>query len=69
MNDSSSFGRAATILTFTLLGAQALHWLMTPTRHPDASTVRTIAVVVQAIVGFGAVVWLTRQRRATRPRH
>jgi hypothetical protein len=69
MNGSSSFGRASTIMMFTLLGAQALHWLMTPIRHPDASTVRTIAVVVQAFVGFGAVLWLTWRGRPTRSRH
>jgi hypothetical protein len=63
MNDRSSFAHASTILMFMLIGAHAIHWLMTPINHPDASTARTIAVVGQAFVGFGAAWWLTRRSR------
>ena len=36
-----------------MLGSSAIHWLITPFAHPDASAAREFAVAVQALIGFG----------------
>jgi hypothetical protein len=47
-----------------MIAANGITWLVTPFRHPDAGTARTIAVVVQIIVSSSVAVWLyVRQRR------
>jgi len=68
MSDNNSFGRASAIMAFAVIGGQAVHWLINPANHPDASTARTIAVVVQAVACFGVALWLARQSGATNPR-
>ena len=49
-------------LLLALVGAQAVHWFITPIRHPDASALRTGLVAVQALVGLGGAAWLLRTR-------
>ena len=63
MTGNNSFSRAVVVVTLALMGGQAVHWLLTPTNHPDAGTFRTIAVAVQALVGFGGAVWAGRRTR------
>ncbi len=47
-----------------IIGAQALHWFITP--HPDASSAREVAVALQAIVSFGTAAGIyLYHRRAT----
>ena len=40
-----------------LVGGQAVHWLLTPIDHPNASGLRTVLVVLQAAIGFGLWIW------------
>ncbi len=46
-----------------MLGAYAVHWLITPMRHPDASSVERWFVLGQMVVGFGGGLWLYVRRR------
>lgn len=47
-----------------IIGAQALHWFITP--HPEASSVRAMAVTLQALVSFGTAAGIyLYHRRAT----
>lgn len=67
MLHNNSSGRAVVGLMLALAGGQAVHWLITPAKHPDASDARPIAVVVQAAVGWGGFAWLaSRERKARR---
>jgi len=49
-----------------MLGADALHWLVSSSMHPDASFLRQILVALQLLVGLGGGVLLIRiaQREA-----
>jgi hypothetical protein len=59
-----SEARVAVLFALLVIGSQAVHWLITP--HAGASRWRTVAVIVQAIFGFGASWWLYRaDRRGT----
>jgi hypothetical protein len=60
-------GRVFLLIALALIGAQAVHWLLTPMAHPDASGLRTAGVVLQAIAGFGGAVWLATRRSKGRP--
>lgn len=55
-------------LLLAFVGAQAVHWLLTPSAQNDASTARTVAVVLQALVGLGAAAWLLFRARSPRTR-
>ena len=67
MPHNNSSGRAVVALMLALAGGQAVHWLVTPAQHPDASDVRTAAVIAQAVVGWGGFAWLaSRERRGRR---
>lgn len=47
-----------------MIAANGISWLVTPMRHPDAGTARTIAVFVQIVVSASVAVLLyVRQRR------
>ena len=52
-----------------VLGADALHWFITPAAHPGASATVTAAMAAQAVVGLlGAVaVAVYRWRVSRRP--
>lgn len=41
-----------TLLIGTMLAATALHWLITPAAHPDATSLRAGLVWAQALVGI-----------------
>lgn len=41
------------------VAAQGGNWLITPMSHPDASTLRTYAVVAQVAICAGVSLWLT----------
>jgi hypothetical protein len=62
MTELSSFRRGLLAGMLLMLGGQAVNWFIGG-GTPDASTIRTIAVALQAIVGFGGAWWLyVRQR-------
>jgi hypothetical protein len=66
MRQHSGFADGVLAGLLLSLGAQAIHWFITPMAHPDASTARELGVVIQAAVGFGGALWLClRQRRRT----
>jgi len=50
------------------IGGQAVGWFIQSPGAADASALRTTAVVVQAVIGFGGGAWLfaRERRRATR---
>lgn len=70
MRQNNVSGQMVGALMLALVGGQAVHWLITPAQHPGASDVRTVGVVVQALVGWGGFAWLAsrerRQRRAAK---
>ena len=53
--------RGALLGLFTGVGisvaAAAVHWFFTPAEHPDASALRQLLVVVQALIGAGVALW------------
>jgi hypothetical protein len=49
-------------------GAFSVNWLITPAQHPDASTLRTIGVVAQGVLGIGVGVWVIVRERSLQKR-
>lgn len=66
MSDSSEFERGVFAGILAALGANAVNWLITPMSHPDASTQRTVAVAIQAVLGLGIGIWLIARERIRR---
>ena len=66
MTPPDSFGPGVLAGTLFALGAQALHWFITPAAHPDASTAQAVAVAAQAALGFGVAGWLVWRARRVR---
>jgi hypothetical protein len=64
MTDKASFRSGVLVGLLAMIGAQAIHWLITPANHPDASSMRTTAVVIQAIGAFGVAIWIAFRRSA-----
>jgi hypothetical protein len=47
-----------------IIAANGVNWLITPMRHPNAGTAKTVAVIVQIVVAASVAIWLyLRQRR------
>ena len=69
MMEQSSFARGFLAGILLMIGGQAVNWFIAWSGAPDASTLRTTAVALQAILGFSGASWLyIRQRsRAVRP--
>jgi hypothetical protein len=70
MTDQKSFDWGMVAGVLLMLGANALHWFITPMRHPDATTFQQLATGAQAVVGVGGAIWLItrwRVRRASTP--
>ena len=63
MSKSSGFDRGVLAGMLIAFGAFSVNWLITPAQHPDASTLRTIGVVAQAVVGIGVGVWMIVRER------
>lgn len=61
MSKLSGFDRGAVVGFLISFGAMSGNWLISS--HPDASTLRTIGVAVQAILGLGIGAWLTVRER------
>ena len=57
------FDRGVLTGTLLMLGASAVHWLITPMRHPDASTLEHAWAIAQALGAFGTAGWLLRFQR------
>ena len=62
MGERISFSRSLVVIGLALVGGQAVYWFITPQQQPHASTLRTIGVGVQAVLGFGGAAWAARQR-------
>jgi hypothetical protein len=46
---------------FLMLGANAVYWFIS-SWTPEVSTVRTILVTIQLIIGIGVAIWLLFRR-------
>ena len=46
-----------------MVGAQGVHWMITPIGHPHASALQTWGVVVQIALGFGVGIYVYASRR------
>ncbi len=46
------------------LAASGVNWLISPTSHPDATTTRVVAVVVQAVGSLALALILVRRHRS-----
>ncbi len=66
MSNLSGFERGVFAGILIAVGASAGNWLITPMSHPDASTLRTIDVAVQAVLALGVGVWLILRERSHR---
>ena len=66
MSNSSAFERGVFAGILVAFGASAVNWLITPMSHPDASTLRTVGVVLQAVLGLGLGLWLIVRERSRR---
>ena len=65
MKTTPSFNRGVTAGALLIIGADAVHWFIDPISY-GATTARTTAVSLQAVVCLGIAVWLTiRERRRT----
>jgi hypothetical protein len=64
MTEQKSFDRGMLAGMLLMLGAIALHWFITPMRHPDAGTIEYWLTGIQAVVGIGGAIWLIVRRRA-----
>jgi len=62
MAKPTSFNRGVLAGILLSLGAQALHWFITPD-HIHASALREVGVALQATVGFGGAWWLYARQR------
>ncbi|MGZ3546093.1 MAG: hypothetical protein ACXWNY_13765 [Gemmatimonadaceae bacterium] len=68
MSKSSGFDRGVLAGMLIAFGAFSVNWLITPAQHPDASTLRTIGVVAQAVLGIGIGVWMIVRERSLQKR-
>ena len=67
MTDTKSFKRGSVVMVVAVVGGQAVHWFLTPMDHPEASMFRTVAVGVQAAVGFAGAIWAARRMSPQAP--
>jgi hypothetical protein len=68
MSKSSGFDRGILAGMLIMVGAVSGNWLITPAQHPDASTLRTMGVVAQLVLGIGVGVWLIVRERSLQKR-
>jgi hypothetical protein len=66
MSKSSGFDRGILAGMLIAFAAFSGNWLITP--HPGASTLRTVGVVAQAILGIGVGAWLIVRERSLQRR-
>jgi len=41
-----------------MIGVEGLHWMITDSAHPGASTLRRVLVVIQTVASFSIAAWL-----------
>jgi len=66
MSKSSGFDRGVLAGMLIAVGAASGNWLVTP--HPGASTLRTIGVVAQVVLGIGVGAWMIVRERGLQKR-
>jgi hypothetical protein len=66
MSKSSGFDRGVLAGMLIAFGAFSGNWLITS--HPGASTLRTIGVVAQVVLGIGIGAWLIVRERSLQKR-
>lgn len=64
MPQNRAFNRGMAVGLLATLGTQAVHWLLTPTDHPDATTLRTVFEGALALAGWGGVLWVMLRQRS-----
>jgi hypothetical protein len=66
-----SFSQGVLAGALIMVGADSLHWFITPAAHPGASTGRTLAVALQAVLAFGIAIalFVHHHRTHSQPRN
>lgn len=62
MNPKQAYDRGFLAAALLVVGAQAVHWFLTPMAHPDATDLRTGMAALQCVLGIGGGLWLLRAR-------
>jgi hypothetical protein len=57
------FNRGLLAGVLMMIGAQAVGWFIQSPGASHASALRTAAVIVQAVIGFGGATWLYARER------
>lgn len=68
MEESGAFRRGVVVGMLLMIGAIAVHWMITPLRHPEATELEQVAAIVQLAVGFGGAAWLAWRQRSREKR-
>ena len=63
MSRLSPFAAGVTAGLLLALAGAGVNWLITPNRHPTASSAQTAAVIVQVIVGIAGCLFLVNRYR------
>jgi hypothetical protein len=61
---NAPFNRGLLAGVLAMIGAQAVGWFIQSPGAADVSALRTAAVIVQAVIGFGGATWLYARERA-----
>jgi hypothetical protein len=62
----ASFRAGVTAGMLLLIGASAVHWMITPVAHPTATDLDRVGNAVQLLAGFGGALFVTyRHNRRT----
>jgi len=70
MSEAKAYKRGVMVGLLAMVGAQAVHWFITASPDTsDPSTLRTVAVAIQAVVGLGGALWLSLEHRRSRQAH
>jgi hypothetical protein len=63
MNTTSGFGAGVVAGILLSLAAISAHWLITPARHPNATSANTIFAWALIALGVGGFAWLYLHNR------
>ena len=59
------FGHGVAAGMLVVIGADALHWFITPAAHPGASALLSVGVALQAVVALGVAIGIVVYRQRT----
>jgi hypothetical protein len=63
MSEQKAFDLGAAAGLFLALAGFSGNWLITPMRHPDASSLQRVGVIAQGLVCLGIALFLFVRRR------